>query len=71
MVRFWLKANFNLKKVFLQKKFCCTGSRGYSLVGKMIIIIILSFKVGTSRNKNIDNQGKQTCAYESNHNFLL
>ena len=31
------------------------------LVGK-IIIIILSFQVGTSTNKNIDHRIKETCA---------
>ena len=32
------------------------------LVGKIIIIIILSFRVGTSKNINIDHQVKETCA---------
>ena len=34
------------------------------LVGK-IIIIILSFRVSTSKNKNIDHWGKETCAFMS------
>ena len=30
-----------------------------------IIIIILSFRVGTSKNKNIDHRVKETCAFMS------
>ena len=47
------------------------------LVGK-IIVIILSFRVGTSKNKNIDYQLKETCVimstqvtYETDLNSLL
>ena len=47
------------------------------LVGKTIIII-LSFKVGTSKNKNIDHEVQDTCAiistqvtYETDHISLL
>ena len=29
-------------------------------------IIILNLRVGTSKNKNIDHRGKETCANESN-----
>ena len=36
-------------------------------VGKIIIIIILSLRVGTSKNNNIDHQGKETCAYKNDH----
>ena len=36
-----------------------------------IIMIILSLKFTTSKNENIDHQGKETCAYENNHIFLL
>ena len=46
-------------------------------VGK-IIIITLSFRVGTSKNKNIDHRVKETCAvmstqitYETDHISLL
>ena len=39
-------------------------------VGK-IAIEILSLGVGISKNKNIDNRGKETCAYESDHISLL
>ena len=43
--------------------FCCMGSRenflGWSL-GKIIIIIILSFRVGISKNKIIDHRIKET-----------
>ena len=35
-----------------------------------IIIIMLSLRVITSKNENFD-QGKETCAYENNHIFLL
>ena len=45
-------------------------------VGK--IIIILSFRISTSKNKNADHRVKETCAirsiqvtYETNHIFLL
>ena len=31
-------------------------------VGKIIIIIILSVRVGKSKNKNINHRGKETCA---------
>ena len=34
---------------------------------RCIIIIIHSLKVGTSKNKNIDNRGKESCAYESEY----
>ena len=47
-------------------------------VGKIMTIIILSFRVGTSKNKNIDNGVKQTCAiiltqvtYEIDHISFL
>ena len=30
-------------------------------VGKIIIIVILNFKVSISKNKNIDNRVKETC----------
>ena len=47
-------------------------------VGKIMTIIILSFRVGTSKNKNIDNGVKQACAiiltqvtYEIDHISLL
>ena len=43
-----------------------------------IIIIILCFRVGTSKNKNIDHGAKETCAimstqvtYENDHISLL
>ena len=43
-----------------------------------IIMIILSFQVGTSKNKNIDHRVKKTCAimstqvrYETDHISLL
>ena len=40
---------------------CCTGSReNYWLVVR-IIIIILSFQVATSKNRNIDRGVKETC----------
>ena len=39
-------------------------------VGK-IVMIILSLRVGRSKNKNIDHQGKETCAYKSNHISLV
>ena len=32
-------------------------------VSKIIIVIILSFRVGTYKNKNIDHQGKETCMF--------
>lgn len=52
--------------------FCRTGSRitisGWS-VGK-ITIIFFALKAGTSK-KNIDHQGKEICAYESDHISLL
>ena len=51
---------------------CCTGSRGINLgrsVGK--IIIIFSLRVGTSKNKNIDHRGKETCTCKSDHMSLL
>ena len=42
------------------------------------IIISLSFRVGTSKNENIDHRGKETCAimstkvpHETNHISLL
>ena len=42
------------------------------------MIIILSFRVSTSKNKNVDHQAKETCAirsvqgtYETNHISLL
>ena len=38
------------------------------------IIIILSLRVGISKNKNIDHQVKETCAqvtYETNHISVL
>ena len=34
-------------------------------------IIILSLRVGTSRNENSDNQCKRSCAYETDHMSLL
>ena len=59
--------------------FCCTGSWRIisgQLVGK--IIMIPSFRVDTSKNKNIDHQVKETCAdvstqvtYETNYISLL
>ena len=52
---------------------CCEGSWENYLdqsVSK-IIIIILSLRVGTSTNKNIDHRGKETCAYVSNHISFL
>ena len=39
-------------------------------VGK-IIKTILSLRVGTSKNKNIDHQGRKSCDYESDLIFLL
>ena len=36
-----------------------------------IIIIILNLGFGTSKNKNIDNRGKENSAYESDHISLL
>ena len=48
--------------------FCCTGSRENYIgsvgrsVGKVIIIIIVSVRVGISKNKNIDHRVKETCA---------
>ena len=33
--------------------------------------IILSFRVGTSKNENIDHLGKETCAYQNDHISLL
>ena len=35
------------------------------------MIIILTLRVGTSKNKNIDYRSKHTCAYESDHISLL
>ena len=40
------------------------------LDGKMIIIIF-NLGFGTSKNKIIDHQGNQNCAYESDHISLL
>ena len=40
------------------------------LVSK-IMKIILSFRVGTSKNENIDHRGRETCDYESDLIFLL
>ena len=34
-------------------------------------IIILILRVGTSRNKNIDNRGKKSCTYEIDQISLL
>ena len=42
---------------------------GWSVAKITIIIFIL--RDGTSINKNIDNQGKETCAYESDHIYLI
>ena len=44
--------------------FCCMGSREnyFESVCKIVIIIILSFRVGTSKNENIHYRGKETCA---------
>ena len=36
-----------------------------------IIVIIFNFRVGTWKNKNIDYQGEETCAYKSYHISLL
>ena len=36
-----------------------------------MIIIILSLRVGRSKNKNTDHQGKETCAYKKDHISLL
>ena len=45
--------------------FICTGTRERGpLLGK-IIIIILSFSVGTSKNKTIDHRVKESCAIMS------
>ena len=44
------------------------------LVGKMIIIIIIiitNLAFHTSKNKNVDQQGKEDCAWESDHVTLL
>ena len=38
-------------------------------ISKIIIILIL--RVGTSRNKNIDNRGKKSCTYEIDQISLL
>ena len=48
---------------------CCTGSRENYVgsrrsVGK-IVIIILSFRVATSKSKNTAHRGKETCAIMS------
>ena len=50
--------------------FCCTGSREnyFWSVGRQNIIIILSFRVDTSKNKNIDHEAKDTCAIKSTQN---
>ena len=37
---------------------------------KLIIIIILSLRAGTSKNKNIGHRGKEICAYKSDQIFL-
>ena len=54
--------------------FCCTGSRenflGWSL-GKIIITIILSFRVGISKNKIIDDRIKETWNIMSTQLFAL
>ena len=36
-----------------------------------MIIIIFNLGFGTSKNKIIDHQGNQNCAYESDHISLL
>ena len=62
--------------LFLSGEGSLTFNSGWS-VGKTIIIIV-SFMVGTSKNKNIDHQVKETCAiistqvtYENDHISLL
>ena len=64
---FWI-SNFlkylQLIVVIKSSQFCCGGSQENcigSVRGK-IIITILSLKVGTSENKNIDHWIKETCA---------
>ena len=49
------------------------GSREnyFGWVDLQIIIAILSLRVGTFRNKNIDQRGKETFAYESDHIFFF
>ena len=37
----------------------------------IIIIMISNLGFSTSKNKNIDHQGKENCAYESDHISLL
>ena len=43
--------------------FCCVGSHEiyFGLVVRQKVIIILSFQVGISKNKNNDHRGKETC----------
>ena len=70
-----------MQKLIIQDCFClhpwfclhpCTGSQGnyFGSVGK-ILKIILSSRVGTSKIKIIDDQGKETCDYESDIISLL
>ena len=52
--------------------FCCMGSQEIILdwsVGK--IIIILSFRVNTSKNNDTDQQVKETCATMTKLHMLL
>ena len=37
----------------------------FGSVGRSVMIIILSFRVGTSKNKNIDHGVEETCAIRS------
>ena len=50
----------------------------FGSVGRSVMIIILSFRVGTSKNKNIDHGVEETCAirstrvrYEIDHSSVL
>ena len=67
-MRFWQSCNEQTNDQFMinisiNLIFCCTGCReNYfgRLIGE-IIIIILRFRVGTSKNKNIDHRLKENC----------
>ena len=82
-----LKWSFSSKcrEVLLSRRrqpifFCCPGNREnhFGSVGQQNIIIILSFRVGRSKNKKIDYRVKKTCVfmpaqvtYETDHSSLL
>ena len=53
--------------IIKQLIFCCTGSQGnyFGLVSQAQKIIIISFRVSTSKNKNANHWVKGTCAIRS------